>query len=89
VKKLIEQVLADRWLSGIPRKACPLCGGCGLVADPKQIGAALRQQREYSGLSLREVARRMKLSAMYVCDLEHGRRGWDEELIHRYIKTVR
>jgi transcriptional regulator with XRE-family HTH domain len=45
--------------------------------DHKATGEAMRQLRKSHRISLREVARRMKLSAPFVSDLELGRRNWD------------
>lgn len=75
-------------LSGLQKRECPECGGCGLVADPARIGERLRQCREQHGLSAREVASRMGYSAMYICDLEHGRRGWKHALVQEYLDAI-
>jgi ribosome-binding protein aMBF1 (putative translation factor) len=40
-----------------------------------RVGAALRAARERKGLSLRQCASRLKLSAPYLSDVELGRRG--------------
>lgn len=39
-----------------------------------EVGLAIRARRKELGLSLREVARRAKISAMFLCDVERGRR---------------
>ncbi|MCE6957497.1 helix-turn-helix domain-containing protein, partial [Cereibacter sphaeroides] len=44
--------------------------------EQKRIGAYARELREGRGLSLRETARRMKVSAPYLSDLERGNRHW-------------
>lgn len=43
-----------------------------------RVGAALRAAREEKGLSLRECASRLKLSAPYISDVELGRRGMSD-----------
>jgi len=63
---------------------CSTCGGTGRVST----GMEARQLRKAAGLSLREVARRMELSAAYVCDLEHGYRALNHSLWERYVKAV-
>ena len=55
---------------------CPTCGGAG----KKISGAWLRAQREKHGLTLREAARRLGISAAYLCDIEHDRRNCPEKL---------
>ena len=68
----------------VKKMACPKCGGSGKVDDPRAIGEDMRKRREASGLSLREVARRIRTSAPYLCDLELGRRtGWTQDMIER------
>lgn len=67
---------------------CGACGGTGRVADPRAVGAELRQLRVAAGLTLRAVARELGLSAPYICDLEHGRRRWSPELKQRYLRAV-
>ena len=49
---------------------CHFCLQIRKVVDGKK----LRQLRKKSGLSLREVARRIGISASYLCDIEHNRR---------------
>jgi len=46
--------------------------------EQKRIGAYARECRESLGLSLREVARRMKISAPFLSDLERGNRHWTD-----------
>lgn len=70
-------------------KPCPRCEGTGHVPDPAYHGKEARARRKQAGLSLREVARRMGFSVAYVGDLELGRRGWNDELMKRYIRALR
>ena len=46
--------------------------------EQNRIGAYARQCRETRGISLRELARRMKISAPFLSDLEKGNRHWTE-----------
>jgi len=48
----------------------------------------MRALRENKDLSVREVARRLGLSANYVSDLELGRRAFNTQLIHRYKQAL-
>jgi predicted transcriptional regulator len=63
--------------------ACPTCNGSGRITDNNDIAAKMRQRREAAGLSLRELARRLKLSVGYMSDLELGRRNWNAAIIKR------
>ena len=47
--------------------------------DHESTGRRARQAREKAGLSLREIARRMGVSAPYLSDLERGRRPWNAD----------
>jgi predicted transcriptional regulator len=82
------RVRSSELLAGIPERVCPQCGGSGTVCDPAQIGLRMKTAREAAGISGREMARRMGYSAMYVCDLEHGRRDWKAKLIESYVRAL-
>ena len=56
--------------------------------DHKATGDAMRQLRKCHRLSLREVARFLKLSAPFVSDLELGRRNWDSSRALKYMLAV-
>jgi predicted transcriptional regulator len=56
--------------------------------DHQSTGYLFRVARKKAKLSLREVARRLKLSAPFVSDLELGRRNWTEEMAERYIDIL-
>lgn len=64
---------------------CPTCGGKGSLPDP----AALRVKRIKLRLSLSEVARKMGISTSYLCDLELGRRKWDQPLAKKFTLALR
>lgn len=46
-----------------------------LVDGRKEIGNALRENRKRKRISLREMAKRLGISAPYLSDIELGRRG--------------
>lgn len=52
------------------------------------IGRQLRLERERIGISARALARKLKLSAAYVSDLELGRRAWTGEKVAIFIKEI-
>ena len=54
------------------------------VVDHVQTGQNMSAFRRVAGISLREIARRMKLSAPYISDLEHGRRNWTQDKLESY-----
>lgn len=58
------------------------------VISHVRTGAHARILREQARLSLREVARRMRISAAYLSDLERGRRGWSAGLADRYSAAL-
>jgi transcriptional regulator with XRE-family HTH domain len=51
--------------------ACPTCGTPRSVVN----GAWLRERRKNAGMSLRDFAKRVGVSAAYICDIEHNRRN--------------
>jgi DNA-binding XRE family transcriptional regulator len=59
-----------------PDLECPRCGGSGRIANPAATGDLFRRARTKMGLTLREAARRMGISAAYLSDLERGNRAW-------------
>jgi len=67
---------------------CPKCKGRGAIPDPKQVGAMNRIIRLKAGLSLREVARRMRFSASYISDLELGRRPWNSSVRRAFWRAT-
>lgn len=55
---------------------CKRCRGSGKEPDWGALGDVVRRQRKAKGLGLREVARAVRVSASFLCDLELGRRSW-------------
>jgi transcriptional regulator with XRE-family HTH domain len=70
-----------------PLMPCPACEGTGKVLDPVAAGRQMRALRLKEKLSLREVARRMGISAPYVQDMELGRRNCKGRLID-YLEAL-
>lgn len=58
------------------------------VIDHIAVGVAMRHLREKRGISLREMGKRLKLSAPYISDLERGNRNWTQDRIDRFEKAV-
>ena len=54
------------------------------VIDHKATATRCRAYRHRCGISLREVARRMQLSAPYVSELELGKRHWTPERLQQF-----
>lgn len=67
---------------------CPKCGGSGEVQCDRDTGALMRQRRCYSGVTQKDLAKRMRVSTAYLCDLELGRRHWNNDLIDKYNKAL-
>jgi transcriptional regulator with XRE-family HTH domain len=44
----------------------------------RAAGKIVRDARKRAGVSLRELARRMDISAPYLSDMELGKRNWDK-----------
>lgn len=56
-----------------PKFAPHTCGHCGMTRKTLN-GAWLRWKRKRAGLGLRELSRRVKLSAAFLSDVERGNR---------------
>lgn len=70
-------------------KPCPQCKGRGRVPDPAKIGRVMRRTREKTGVSLREVARRMKIAAPTLSDMELGKRPWKRKSLDNYFAALK
>ena len=72
-----------------PTRKCPRCGGSGEVRHDGLVGKLMRERRMKAGISLRELARRIKWSAAYVSSLELGQRMWTDSKLQRYAKGLK
>jgi len=61
---------------------CPKCRGVGRLSGIN--GAYARWLREKSGVGLREMARRLNVSAAYVSDAERGRCAFPPQWAQAY-----
>jgi len=48
----------------------------------------MRLKRKKVRKGLNETALKMGISPAYLCDLEHGRRAWSQELIKSFTKAI-
>lgn len=62
---------------------CAVCRGLGRVKNDLYYGPLMRRKREAAGVSGRAFAKQIGLSAMYLCDLERGRRHLNEETMQK------
>lgn len=60
-----------------------------IASESRRIGQELRKRRELAGLSLREVSRRMGITAPYLSDLELGRRTWTAIRLNQFVRAIR
>lgn len=65
---------------------CGTCGGTGKVDCIP--GDQMRSMREDAGISIREMARRIGISPMYLSDLELGRRRFSDQLAEEFVKEI-
>jgi len=63
---------------------CPRCGGSGKLPD----SSWMRSTRLEKGLSLREVANEIGISASYLSDLERGRRNLSHNINTRFCNAL-
>ena len=57
--------------------------------DSHKTGAALREMRLRRKVTVRTMAKRLGISASYLCDLEHGHRNWGKRRHDEYLRMVR
>lgn len=55
--------------------------------EMRRTGMDMRLLRQMRKITLREVSRRMNLSAPYISDLERGHRYWTVDVAERYMKA--
>ena len=65
----------DEWLANSQRL---------YLKENRRNGQYARQLREATKQSLREIARRMGISAMMLSDLERGNRNWSDSMLTKW-----
>jgi transcriptional regulator with XRE-family HTH domain len=75
-------------MKAIPKTKCATCHGSGQTLDHSAIGLTLRARREAISLSMRYVAKSIKVSPMFLSDLERGRRNWTLARIKEYENAL-
>lgn len=56
--------------------------------QPANLGDLIRKRRTTAGISLRELARRLKITPAYLSDLELGRRFPSRAVAHRLARKL-
>jgi len=67
---------------------CSRCNGTGVEPDWREVGSAMRAQRESSGWTAAKLAKKLHLSRAYISDLELGRRAWRRALREKYLEAL-
>lgn len=70
-------------MAKLKTKTCGNCGGSGSVPDDN-VGAGLREEREKAGVTMKDMAEALNISASYLTDLERDNRRWTNELMESY-----
>lgn len=78
----------QKLLESAPEKDCAHCNGSGKCRNWSAIGEKLRAKRQKARISLREVARRMEISAPYLSDMELGNRNWSTERMAAFVYAI-
>jgi predicted transcriptional regulator len=63
---------------------CEHCDGVGYLPT----AAELRTKRKVAGLTVAEVARRMRFTSEYLRLLEAGQRKWNAGLVRRFREAI-
>ena len=56
--------------------------------DCRRTGARAKKQRLAAGLSIRDVAKGVRVSPSHLYKLENGTRGWSDELVKAFNHVV-
>jgi DNA-binding XRE family transcriptional regulator len=80
---VVERIDAVKLRNAAVVAHCPSCG-TRIVPTPKEM----RRWRLDAGLTQREMARRLKISAAFVAYLEGGKRSPSATVIARYWKFI-
>ena len=67
---------------------CHRCGGTGREPDWRGLGLRARKERESRCVSLRQMAKRIGVSAPYLSDLERANRSWLGPKARAYLKLL-
>jgi DNA-binding transcriptional regulator YiaG len=70
------------------KQLCSHCGGDGMEFNSHATGRQIRHLREQSGISLRELARRVGWSAAHQHDLEKGHRNWTQAKFDKCVQHI-
>lgn len=68
-------------------RPCHCCDGAGIEPDHKDIGARMKLLRQEAGLTMADMARRLRVDQSLICRMEAGERSWTPERIRRYEET--
>jgi len=68
---------------------CPRCIGSGKIPNPDTIGGELLKLRTDAGLTRESVRREMKISGVYLFDVENGAKGITAERVAQYKAAVK
>jgi predicted transcriptional regulator len=58
------------------------------IIDSVLTGDSARKERRKQGKTLREIGAFLEVGVSYICDLEHGRKTWNENLVKRYESAL-
>jgi predicted transcriptional regulator len=67
---------------------CKCCGGSGKQISHRALGLEMREKRIKKGITLREMAELIGVSAPYVSDLERGNRSWPKHILKSFQQNL-
>jgi DNA-binding XRE family transcriptional regulator len=70
------------------KRACHCCKGSGVESDGRLEGARMKKLRLAAGVSQKDLAREMGVSASMLVFLEKGERRWYRSILTRYQEAV-
>lgn len=70
------------------RKPCPKCLGTGTEPDHVFTGRRMGQIRKNAGLTVTQMAQKLKCHRSFISYLEAGKRSWSLALIEKYQQAT-
>jgi len=67
---------------------CQYCLGTGERQTASTIGLGFKKMRMDANISLRDMAKLMRISHSYLCQLEGGTREWRLSMVQRYEAII-
>lgn len=80
--------LTDKIIKGSAVKESARWGYAHPEVCDEEVGRRLARHRKRLKVKQRDVAKRMRITTAYLCNIEKGRARWDREKVLKYVRAV-